>query len=73
MTGIVLSVSRDSAVGTATSYWLDDRGVGVRGPVWSRIVTSPCRSDRLWGPTDLHWGPFPRGYSGQGVKLTTPN
>jgi hypothetical protein len=23
----------DSAVGIATSYWLDDRGVGVRVPV----------------------------------------
>jgi hypothetical protein len=27
-------LSQDSVVGTATSYWLDDRGVGVRVPVW---------------------------------------
>jgi hypothetical protein len=39
--------SRDSAVGIATSYGLDDRGVGVRVPVGSRIFSSPNRSDRL--------------------------
>jgi hypothetical protein len=42
-------VSRDSSVGIATSYWLDDRGVGVQVPVGSRIFTSLWRSDRLWG------------------------
>jgi hypothetical protein len=42
--------SRDSAVGIATGYELDDRGVGVRVPVGARIFTSPCRPDRLWGP-----------------------
>jgi hypothetical protein len=26
-------VRRDSAFGVTTSYWLDDRGVGVRVPV----------------------------------------
>jgi hypothetical protein len=30
-------MSRDSVVGIATSYGLDDRGVGVRVPVGSRI------------------------------------
>jgi hypothetical protein len=44
---IVLGTSRDSAVGIATSYGLDDRGVGVRVPVGSRIFTSPNRPDRL--------------------------
>jgi hypothetical protein len=38
---IIIMVSRDSAVGIATSYWLNDRGVGVRVPVRSRIFTSP--------------------------------
>jgi hypothetical protein len=33
--------SRDSVVGIATSYGLDDRGVGVRVPVGSRIFSSP--------------------------------
>jgi hypothetical protein len=32
-----------------TGYGLDDRGVGVRVPVWSRILSSPRRPDRLWG------------------------
>jgi len=33
------------------------------------------RPDRLWGLPNLlsigYWGPFPRGLSGQGVKVTT--
>jgi hypothetical protein len=39
--------SRDSVVGIATSYWLDDRGVVVRVPVGSRIFSSQRRPDRL--------------------------
>jgi hypothetical protein len=42
--------SRDSAVGKATDYGLDDRGVGVPVPVGSRIFSSPQRPDRLWDP-----------------------
>jgi hypothetical protein len=42
-----------SAVGIATHYGLDDREVGVRVPVGSRIFTSPCCPDRLWGPPNL--------------------
>jgi hypothetical protein len=45
--------SRDSAVGIATGYALDDQGVGVRVPVGSRIFSSPRRPDRLWGPLNL--------------------
>jgi hypothetical protein len=45
--------------------WLDDRGVGVRVAVESRIFSSPDRPDRLWGPTNLlfngYRGLFPRG------------
>jgi hypothetical protein len=41
-----------NAVGIATGYWLDGRGVGVRVLVASRIFTSPCRPDRLWGRTN---------------------
>jgi hypothetical protein len=43
---------RDSAVGIATGYGLDDRGVGVRIPVGSRSFTSPCIY-QLWGPPNL--------------------
>jgi hypothetical protein len=56
---------RGSVLGIATGYGMDDRGVGVRVPVESIIVTSPCRPDRrLCGPPDLlsngHRGLFPR-------------
>jgi hypothetical protein len=40
--------SRDSVVGIATGYGLDDRRVGFRVPVGSRIFSSQCRLDRLW-------------------------
>jgi hypothetical protein len=58
--------SRDSSVGTATGYGLDDRGIGVGVPVGSRIFSSPRRPDRLWGPPSL----LPNGYGGlfHGVK-----
>jgi hypothetical protein len=45
--------SRDSAVGIATGYGLDDRGVGVRVSVRSRIFFFPCCPHRLWGPPSL--------------------
>jgi hypothetical protein len=41
--------SRDSADGIVTGYGLDDRGIGVRVPVRSRIFTFRSRPDRLWG------------------------
>jgi hypothetical protein len=46
--------SRDSAVGIATAYGLDDRGVGVRIPVRSRNFCSLRRQDRLWGSHSPH-------------------
>jgi hypothetical protein len=48
-----LHVRRDSSVGIATGYGLDDRGIGVRGTVDSRIFPSPRRADLLWGPPSL--------------------
>jgi hypothetical protein len=45
--------SRDNAVGIATGYWPNGRGVGVRVPVASRIFSSPRRPDWLWGPPSL--------------------
>jgi hypothetical protein len=57
--------SRDSISGTSIDYGLDDRGVGVRVPVESRIVSSPRLADRLWGPPSLlsngYRCLFPRG------------
>jgi hypothetical protein len=54
-----------SAVGIATGYGLDDQGVGVRVPVEARIFTSPCRSDRLWGPLSLLSNEY-RGFTSRG-------
>jgi hypothetical protein len=42
--------SRDSVVGIVTSYELDDRGIGVRVPVGSRIFSSLSHRDRRRGP-----------------------
>jgi hypothetical protein len=39
--------------GIETGYGLDDRGVGDRVPVSSRIFNSLYRSDPLWGTTNL--------------------
>jgi hypothetical protein len=44
---------RESAVDILTGYGLDDRGVGVRVPVSSRIFSFPRRPDQLWGPPSL--------------------
>jgi hypothetical protein len=60
-------MGRDSAVGIATSYGLDYQWVRVRVPVGARILISPCRPNRLWGPSSLlsngYWGLFPGGKS----------
>jgi hypothetical protein len=47
------SRSRDSAVGIATGYGLEDRVVRVRIPVCLRIYTCLHHPDRLWGPPSL--------------------
>jgi hypothetical protein len=57
--------SRDSAFGIATAYLLDDRGVGVRVPVGSRIFSSVRRPGWLWSPpshlSNGYWELFLRG------------
>jgi hypothetical protein len=54
-----IHVGRDSVASITTSYGLNDRGVGVRVPVGSRIFFSPRRPNRLWGPSNLlsQWVP----------------
>jgi hypothetical protein len=59
-------MSRAIAVGIATTYELDDREIGIRVPVESRIVTS-YRPDRLWGPPNLLSNGY-RGAPSLGVK-----
>jgi hypothetical protein len=63
---VVVERGRDSSVGIETGYGLDDSGVGVRVSVGSRILSSPRRPDRLWGPPSLRSKGF-RGFS-PGVK-----
>jgi hypothetical protein len=69
----MLRGSRDSAVGIATDYGLNDREVGVGFPVRSRIFCSPCCPDRLWGsPSLLSNGyggaPFPGGKAARALS-----
>jgi hypothetical protein len=45
--------SRESVIGIATTYGLDDQGVRVRVPVGSRIFSSPCHLDWLWSSPNL--------------------
>jgi hypothetical protein len=53
----VLNRSWDGVVGIATGYGLDDRGVGVRVPVGSRIFSSPRRPE-------VHPNSYPMGTGG---------
>jgi hypothetical protein len=52
--------SRGGSVGIATGYGLDDRGVGFRAPVGSRIFFFPRRRVRFCGPL----ASYPVGSSG---------
>jgi hypothetical protein len=59
------SRSRDSTIGIATGYGLEDWGVGVRVPVGSRIFSSSHRPGTPWGSSSLlfnsYCGLFPLG------------
>jgi hypothetical protein len=59
-------MSRDSVGGIAAGYRLDDRRIGVRVPVRSKIFSSLRHPHRLWSPLNL----LHNGYRGffPGVK-----
>jgi hypothetical protein len=46
-------MNRESTVGTATSYGLGEREVGVRVSEGERIFSSRHSPDRFWGPPSL--------------------
>jgi hypothetical protein len=62
--------SRDSVVGIATCYGLDDRGVGVQVPVGVRIFTSRPALGSTQPPIQWVPGAISPGVSGGGLKLT---
>jgi hypothetical protein len=45
--------SRDSSVGIATGYRLNDRGIGVLFPIGARFFSSLRRPDWFWGTPNL--------------------
>jgi hypothetical protein len=52
--------SRDGAFGIATGYGLEERGVGVRVPVGSRIFSSP----KVQTGSGVHPTSYPMGIGG---------
>jgi hypothetical protein len=54
---LLLWVSQDSAVGIATSYWLDDWRVGVRVPVGARIFSTSFRPALGSTQPPIQWVP----------------
>jgi hypothetical protein len=60
MPRMYVCTSLDSVVGIATSYGLDDRGVGVRVPVGSRIFSFPNRQT----DSEIHPTSYPIGTGG---------
>jgi hypothetical protein len=61
----ITKLSRDSAVGIATGYGVDDRGVGVRVPVGSIIFSTSSRPALGLIQAPIQWIP---GTLSPGVK-----
>jgi hypothetical protein len=59
-------LSRDSAVGIATGYGLNDRGIRVRVPIGSRIFSTSSRSALRSTQPPIQWVP---GVLSPGLKL----
>jgi hypothetical protein len=56
----IISYDHQLGAGIATVYGMDDRGVGVRVPLRSRIFFSPRRPYGTWGPPSF----LSNGYRG---------
>jgi hypothetical protein len=52
-TSVDNSKSPDSAVDIENGYGPDDQKVGIQVLVGARIVTTPYRPERFWGPPSL--------------------
>jgi hypothetical protein len=63
--------SRDSVVGIATGYGLDDRGVGVRVPVGSRLFSMSSRPALGSTQALIQWAPGALSPGVKRPKLTT--
>jgi hypothetical protein len=50
------------------NYGLDNQGFGFRVPLGTKILTFPCRPDRLWGPPNLLSNGYPEDCFLRGVK-----
>jgi hypothetical protein len=56
-----------SALGIATGYWLDGRGIGVLVPVGKKFFSSLLYPQRFWGRLSLRSDRYP-SYFSEGVK-----
>jgi hypothetical protein len=63
---LVEQSTRDISGGTETGYGLDDRRVGVRVSVGSRIFSSPCRS------SGVHPASYPMETAGLSPEVKRP-
>jgi hypothetical protein len=58
-----LQDSSERSVGTSADYGLEDRVVGIRVQVMSKMFPSPRRPDRLRGPPSLQYSGYRKALS----------